>query len=93
MFCGQFVGRAGVFYKQKQYGGGKRQKRRPLWFLGLLWFLALLLLVSRGWGFCVVSCRNYDAMRASFQESASRSEKKCFDPCTGFALNTSWTFP
>ena len=27
-------------------------KRRLLWFLGLLWFLAV---VSRGWGFCVVS--------------------------------------
>lgn len=49
---GCFVGRAGVFYKQNNILGGKRQKRRPLWFLGLLWFLAL---VSRGWGFCVVS--------------------------------------
>ena len=27
-------------------------KRRLLWFLGLLWFLAV---VSRRWGFCVVS--------------------------------------
>ena len=27
-------------------------KKRLLWFLGLLWFLAV---VSRGWGFCVVS--------------------------------------
>ena len=49
---GCFVGRAGVFYKQKTILEKKRQKRRLLWFLGLLWFLAL---VSRGRGFCVVS--------------------------------------
>ena len=28
------------------------KKRRRLWFIGRLWFLAV---VSRGWGFCVVS--------------------------------------